>query len=150
MKIGWGQRLKEARGPLTQRQWAVELGIGLSVLVDYETEKRPPRFDVVAEMARRSGLSLDWLATGEGPKGGGVNLSVLQTAVTSALQIVESARKDGKSYTSTQITSFIVDIYGTMIKEIIDGINSLDNKGPSTLDGAPDEPKPQRNRKESA
>ena len=145
MKSGLGQRLKEVRGTRTQRDWAAELSLSLTMVGEYEKEMRVPRFDTVAFMAEKTGYSLDWIATGLGDKFGGIDQSVLTTAMTAADRIVESQAKQGKSYTREQVVAFVVDIYSSMIKEILAGKQSSVQVGPSTTGDDDD-----ADRKESA
>lgn len=140
MKTGWGQRLKEARGDLSQAAFAEKMDVGRSVWADYEREIGTPRFDTLLKLKAATGVSLDWLATGQGPKSGGFDREALVTAIKGAMQIVDSARKSGKrEYTPEEIGDFVADIYASMIKTPIDENKSaVQSLGVPANEEAPD------------
>lgn len=121
MKTGWGQRLREARGDDSQSAFAAKMDVGRSVWADYEREVGTPRFDTLLRLKAATGVSLDWLATGQGLKTGDFDRASLVTAIKGAVRIVDSARKAGKrEYTPEEISDFVADIYASMIKTPID------------------------------
>lgn len=51
----------------TRQEASATADVSTDMLTAYVTDKAKPRFDAVAKLALRQGVSLDWLATGEGP-----------------------------------------------------------------------------------
>lgn len=80
LKTGWGQRLAEARGKVSQRVFAPLVGCSVTNYSEYEREIRPPRLDTLLLISERSGRSLDWIATGEEAMGP-LNTSLLAQVV---------------------------------------------------------------------
>ncbi len=132
MLSGWGKRLRAARGDKTLDNWSAIAQISRSVWVDYEQERRSPTLETLSRIAELSGKSIHWIATGEPPPREPIDEKLLLTATTSAMKIVESQAKNGLTYTPLQVASFVVDIYGAMIKEILDGKQSSSQGGSLT------------------
>lgn len=64
---GIGTRIKEAVEAIgTRRAAAAAAGISPDMLYRYMREDSPPSFTAMAGLCRKSGHSLDWMATGEG------------------------------------------------------------------------------------
>ena len=60
-----GRRIRETRGfDLTQDEFAHELGVSQSQLSKYERGLVPPAADVLLQLKRKFGVSIDWLLTG--------------------------------------------------------------------------------------
>lgn len=67
-KVGWGQRLKETRekaGERNKTTFPYEVGSNRTSWPNFEEELVPPPLDVLIRLKSRTGISLDWLATGE-------------------------------------------------------------------------------------
>lgn len=62
-----GERIKQIRGRLPQKEFAETIGIAQNTLGGYERGERIPNADVVITVAKAFGVSFDWLLTGEGP-----------------------------------------------------------------------------------
>lgn len=62
-----GQRIRMARGTLSQDQLCALTGIGKGSLGFYERDANTPRIDVVTKICSATGVSLQWLVTGDGP-----------------------------------------------------------------------------------
>ena len=60
-----GRRIRETRGfDLTQEEFARQLGISQSQLSKYERGLVPPAADVLIQLKKKFGVSIDWLLTG--------------------------------------------------------------------------------------
>ena len=57
-----GDRIKAARGALTQKEFAEKLGVDNTTLASWEIGRREPDLDSLTMIADLSGVSLDWLA----------------------------------------------------------------------------------------
>ncbi len=62
-----GERIKSARGGMSQEAFSRELGISKGSLGFYERNENLPNTDVVLKICSKTGVSLEWLLTGEGP-----------------------------------------------------------------------------------
>ena len=65
MKTDFSKRLKLIRGSLTQAQFAEKTGISQAAIVKYE-KGRYPQGEELLKIIRATGVSADWLLTGEG------------------------------------------------------------------------------------
>ena len=63
-----GTRIRELRDRKTQEVFAEEVGINVNTLRGYETGQRMVKLEAVTQIARITGVNLDWLLTGTGPK----------------------------------------------------------------------------------
>jgi transcriptional regulator with XRE-family HTH domain len=72
-QLGVCTRLAEVRarhfGPRGKSRFARELGIGSSTYDRYERDRMPPA-DLLLKAAEITGVRLEWLITGEGPRDG--------------------------------------------------------------------------------
>ena len=60
-----GRRIRETRGfDLTQEEFARQLGISQSQLSKYERGLVLPAADVLIQLKKKFGVSIDWLLTG--------------------------------------------------------------------------------------
>ncbi|MDR3562111.1 MAG: helix-turn-helix transcriptional regulator [Negativicutes bacterium] len=57
-----GDRIKEARGSLTQKEFAAKIGVDNTTVASWEIGRREPDLDSLIKIAEMSGVSLDWLA----------------------------------------------------------------------------------------
>jgi transcriptional regulator with XRE-family HTH domain len=64
-----GERIREARllTGLSQARFAAEIGANERTYCRAERGIRPPKLALLSAIAKRSGVSMDWLATGSGP-----------------------------------------------------------------------------------
>jgi transcriptional regulator with XRE-family HTH domain len=65
--LGWGARLKLARGEKSQDLWSNLLGISRASWVKYENEETSPNLVLLGRIAQLSSRSIHWIATGEDP-----------------------------------------------------------------------------------
>lgn len=67
-----GKRLRELRAELgfNGKEFAAKLGVNLQTLYRYERGQRMPDISFVQTVSELTGVSLDWLASGSGPKHG--------------------------------------------------------------------------------
>lgn len=61
-----GQRIRMARGGLSQDALCAMTGISKGSLGFYERDANLPRIDTIIKICSATGVSLDWLATGKG------------------------------------------------------------------------------------
>lgn len=59
-----GERLKGARGGATQEEFAKNIGVGRTVLANYEAGRRLPAPETLEKIAKLTGLSVNYLLTG--------------------------------------------------------------------------------------
>lgn len=59
---GLGNKIKEIRGSLTQREFAAKLGVDKSTLASWEIDRREPDLETLVQLADFGNVSLDWLA----------------------------------------------------------------------------------------
>jgi DNA-binding XRE family transcriptional regulator len=130
MKQGWGERLKLCRAGHSQLEWCEIFKLSRTAWINYENEDTSPNLVLLTQIAAYSGKSIHWIATGEEPPMAPLDEQLLLTATTSAMKIVESQAKNNLSYTPLQVASFIVDIYGAMAKEVLDGTKALSQPDP--------------------
>lgn len=62
-----GQRIRMARGTLSQDALCSMTGISKGSLGFYERDANIPRIDAIIKICSATGVSLEWLATGAGP-----------------------------------------------------------------------------------
>lgn len=64
---GIGNRIKAAADAIGSRKEAARLaGVSDDMLYRYMREETPPRFEAIVRLAHAAGMSLDWMATGDG------------------------------------------------------------------------------------
>ncbi|WP_081701833.1 helix-turn-helix domain-containing protein [Oleidesulfovibrio alaskensis] len=63
-----GNRIKQIRGRMPQKEFAATLGIAQNTLGGYERDERTPNAEVIVSIAKVFNISFDWLLTGEGCK----------------------------------------------------------------------------------
>jgi len=66
--IGYGKRIKEARGKLTQEELANKVGVKTTYISDIETERKNPSGRLIRLISIISNFNENWLLRGEGPK----------------------------------------------------------------------------------
>ena len=59
--VGFGERLKEARGSESQASFANKLGISQVAYSRYESGQREPGLDCLYQIGVMTGVSVDWL-----------------------------------------------------------------------------------------
>lgn len=62
-----GQRIRTARGALSQDALCAMTGISKGALGFYERDANIPRIDAIIKICSATGVALEWLATGSGP-----------------------------------------------------------------------------------
>ena len=62
-----GERIKFARGSISQEAFSRDLGISKGSLGFYERNENLPNTDVVLKICSKTGVRLEWLLTGDGP-----------------------------------------------------------------------------------
>ena len=63
------QRIKRLRGPLSQKEFALKLGVSLAALQNYEGGKRVPPTNVVIKLSDMFSVPTEWILTGKTPSG---------------------------------------------------------------------------------
>ena len=64
--LGIGNRIREVRGKLTQKEFALLLGITQRAVVNYEVHGRTPKKKILEAICEQFNISEQWLVTGEG------------------------------------------------------------------------------------
>lgn len=67
-KSGFGSRLKEVRGNISQHEFAKKIGTTQQNLSNYEKEASEPTLRFLVNISYATGVRDHWLLTGEGPK----------------------------------------------------------------------------------
>lgn len=125
-----GQRLAGSKPEgETDIAWAeTTLGIKRGTWANYVKETTSPSLELLIRIQELTGVSLDWLATGRGPRTVEINDWALRVAIAAALDIVERdrhSRKDGtSSYTLESIAAQIATFYGDMTKLTVDELKA--------------------------
>lgn len=60
------ERIKFLRGSMTQKEFAQILGIGKSLISDYEVGRTKPTSEILAKMCELKNVNLNWLLSGKG------------------------------------------------------------------------------------
>lgn len=61
-----GKRIKYARGAASQDSFSAEINISKGSLGGYERDENLPNTDTVLKICQKTGISLEWLLTGQG------------------------------------------------------------------------------------
>jgi transcriptional regulator with XRE-family HTH domain len=97
-----GQRIKQLRGALSQRDFAEKLGLSLMGYQNYESGRRIPPGPVLSKIAALSGVTVDWILTG----------IELLTAVRS-----DRVAEEQKPYGLDDVTQKVVQMMARMTDE---------------------------------
>lgn len=62
-----GERIKTARGHLSQDVFSSRIGVNKGSLGFYERNENQPKADVLLKICSETGISVEWLMTGSGP-----------------------------------------------------------------------------------
>ena len=62
----FSNRIKQIRGSLTQKQFAIELGVSLGAVQHWEIDNTPPNGSVLIKIRKVCKININWLLTGEG------------------------------------------------------------------------------------
>lgn len=65
---GYGERLKEIRGKLSQEEFGNLLGATRKQISDYESERTEPDMGFLATLLAKFGIAMEWVITGKGAK----------------------------------------------------------------------------------
>jgi transcriptional regulator with XRE-family HTH domain len=76
-----GDRIKQVRGKLGQKEFADLLGIGRSTLIRYENNERMPDADFFIRMHTILHVESSWLLIGEGKKDTGEQMTADEAAL---------------------------------------------------------------------
>jgi transcriptional regulator with XRE-family HTH domain len=82
MAAGWGSRIKKARGEMLQPVFAAQLGVGTTMLSEYEREVTQPRIGLLDTIHQLTGATPDEIVLGVKP-GLVVDFDILQAAIES-------------------------------------------------------------------
>lgn len=62
-----GERIKQIRGKMTQKEFSQLLGITQRAVINYEISGRVPRKKILKSICEQFNVCEQWLLTGEGP-----------------------------------------------------------------------------------
>jgi transcriptional regulator with XRE-family HTH domain len=96
---GWGKRIQEARGAVSQTIVAAEFGTTKTTISNYEIEKTAPDLRFLIRFCERFGVTLDWIAFGTHVAPGTVELAILRDVIE-AVEI-ETPESDPKTKAAT-------------------------------------------------
>ena len=68
-----GERIKQIRGKVSQKEFAISIGVAQNTLGNYERGDRTPNADVIVRIAKDYDVSFNWLLLGEGARQSGTN-----------------------------------------------------------------------------
>jgi transcriptional regulator with XRE-family HTH domain len=124
-KAGIGERLKAVRAGLSQAAFAAMTGVNATSYGMYERDERSPDFAWLARLKRATGVSLDWLATGEGEMrgtaGGGIDAQLLA-------QIVEAVEETTPPIDAASKSRLIARLYADRIKTRTEAAEAASSK----------------------
>lgn len=120
LKPGWGSRLALCRGGLSQRSFAPQLGLSVTIWSEYEREVRIPRLDTLVLVSEMSGKSLDWIATGAEVVPA-VDLDVLR-------QVIQGVEESGVEISAEAKARLISSLYKDRIKALSQEMKAADSK----------------------
>jgi hypothetical protein len=129
---GWGSRIKQVLKRMETFKYANSkdlFGRHQSSVFEYEKEIRAPDIEFLIKLSRASGISIDWIATGQGQMISGLDHSKLHTAIKGTLNLVESARRNGREHAMDDIVAMVAGLYEDMIKTTVDTSNSYADSG---------------------
>lgn len=95
-----GKRIVAARGKLTQLEMAEHLGVSKNTMLRYEKGVSVPDLVTIRKICATTGVSLEWLSSGEGEMFGGSGQGMAQPDPFDSLGIVEG-------------TSLLTEIYSS-------------------------------------
>ena len=80
-----GQRLREARGNASLLTFSAQVGSNKTSWANYESGKQAPDLHLLIRVQALTGISLDWLATGEGKPSAPIDAEAL-TGIVRAIE----------------------------------------------------------------
>ena len=91
-----GERIKNMRFPLSQREFAQSLGIPQTTLSNYELDKNEPNIQTINKMCTLCGVSADWLLFGITPPAKSSDDSASQRLVRALYDNIELTKRIGE------------------------------------------------------
>lgn len=134
---GIGTRIKLAAGRIGSRKSAAyAAGVSEDMLYRYIREKRAPSFGAMAGLTAAAGVSMEWLATGEGQPDQGaeaptrlgrpdVDLDSLEEVTVKVLALLDKRRPDLSAKARGRIVRLVYEFYIRQEKPMDEA--SLDN-----------------------
>lgn len=88
-----GDRLRELRGKMTQREFGDILGIGSKTVGRYESNERHPDAGLIVKLNLLFGADPLWLLTGKEPDTGGPTLTAKEHQLLAGYRQLDNERK---------------------------------------------------------
>jgi transcriptional regulator with XRE-family HTH domain len=105
MTAGWGERIKKARGEQKQMVFAAQIGVGTTMLSEYEREITMPRLDTLRAIHAITGVSPNAIVLGEfAPGPTPVDFEILQAAI-------ESVETDAPNIPAESKAKLVISLY---------------------------------------
>lgn len=122
LTYGFGGRINEAIAGCPSKKWISDkAGVSLSQLSRYMTEESQPTIEPMARIAEASGVNLEWLITGRGPKlvsDGHIYENFDTELLVDAIETLESGLDiSGRSATPRGKAELIVLVYELLSEE---------------------------------
>jgi hypothetical protein len=111
--MSFSKRLVELKGDLTHKAYAQKLGVSEALLRKYMNGS-DPSLSKAAQIADKTGKSLNWLALGNdspSPINKAIDLSCLEDAMVTVEQV---SRRNGFKLTSSQVAKLTITSYEYM------------------------------------
>lgn len=114
-----GERIKIARGNMTQKDFALEIGVHKMTLGKYETGKVVPGGDVLARIIKKTDIEAHWLLTGEGPMLRGsvkpspsdIDIETLQSVLEAVEEILEEEQLYLSPHKKSDLVASLYNLY---------------------------------------
>jgi len=81
-----GERIRQIRGSISQKEFAVSIGVAQNTLGNYERGGRTPNADIIIKITQNYDISFDWILLGTGPKKNTETFDLKQTATCKECQ----------------------------------------------------------------
>ncbi len=88
-----GERLRELRGEMTQREFGELLGIGTKTVSRYESNERSPDAELIIKLNVLFGADPLWFLSGKEPGTGGVTLTAKEQQLLKGYRQLDNERR---------------------------------------------------------
>lgn len=124
-KTGLSQRLASVKPKgVSDAKWAEALGIRRATWSSYVSGATYPGLDLLIVIKTMTGVSLDWLATGQADSAWPLDLKVLEGVIIGVESIDRAATRDDEKMSADAKAKVIAALYKDRIKVHYEGIEA--------------------------